>query len=342
VALIGCGRIGASLENDPLRAKPCTHAGAYAAHPRTKLVACVDIDRERLAAVGKTYRIRHRFTDYETMLAQVRPDIVSIAAWTEFHAPMVVAAAEAGVRGIYCEKPLAANLAEAKRAMAAVRRAGAKMVVGHERRWGAHFITAKRLVDSGELGPLRTIVGYTLSGAWPRISRRKYGGGASFHDGTHMTDLFRYFAGEARSVMALEERPYGAGAVENATWSMFSFDHGVKAFMVGGNSRDYFHFELDIQTERGRILIGNNGQQLFTADTSKQFSGFRELQPAPWPAPDASTNPFVGGVQDLIDQIETDAPSLSSGVDGYKAMEMIFAIYRSASRDGAAVSFPLR
>lgn len=342
MALIGAGRIGALLENDPLRGKPCTHAGAYDAHPRTRLVALADIDAQRRAVVGKAFRVRRRFADYKEMLAVVRPDIVSIATWTDLHADMAVAACEAGVKGIWLEKPIAATLKDARRVVRAVEKHGVKMVVGHERRWGPGFRALKAELDSGRLGPIRTVNGLVLSSAWPKVSRAQYGGGASFHDGTHMTDLFRWYAGEVADVRALARRDYGGRSIDNALHAMVRFTSGATGFFTAGDARDYFHFELDIQTDRARAIIGNNGARLFVTDTSKQFTGFRELQPVPFPQhAGGAQNMFAGLIDDLIAQIETDAPSGSSGIDGYKAAEMLFAMYQSGERDGAPVTLPL-
>ncbi len=341
VALIGAGRIGALLEQDPLRGKPCTHAGAYDHHPRTELVAIADIDKERRDLVGKLYGVRRRYDDYRKMLAEVRPDIVSIATWTELHSGMVVAACEAGAQGIYCEKPISANLKDARRAVNAVAKSGAKMVVGHERRWSPGFLALKAELDSGRLGTIRTMTGLVLSSRWPKVPRARYGGGASFHDGTHMTDLFRMYAGEAVEVRATVVREWGERSIDNAVHATIRFDSGVVGTFVAGDARDYFHFELDIQTDIARAVIGNAGAKLFMTDTSKQFTGFRELQPVAFPTLPDAKNPFIGAVDDLIAQMETDVPSGSSGEDGYRAAEMIFAMYKSGATNGAPVTLPL-
>ena len=50
--IIGCGRIGSLLEEDPLRGKPCTHTGGFSALPNIKMVAGCDIDENRLKNFG--------------------------------------------------------------------------------------------------------------------------------------------------------------------------------------------------------------------------------------------------------------------------------------------------
>ncbi|MBI5816307.1 MAG: Gfo/Idh/MocA family oxidoreductase [Nitrospinae bacterium] len=342
VAIIGCGRIASLLEEDPLREKPCTHAGAFHAHPKTKIVAGCDIKPERLKAFGEKWEVTALYGDYRKMLKRERPDIVSVAAWTEFHSEMVVEAVKAGVKGIYCEKPVAANLSQARRMIKACEEKGVSMVVGHERRWDKRHQVVRDAIQSGEYGALRSITGYTLSGAWPKLSRKLYGGGPMFHDGTHLVDLFRFFGGDVKSVTAVEDRPNGKDSVENTVVGIINFKSGARGLVIGGGERKYFHFELDVQMERARMIVANHTLEMHVAKPSNSFTGFTELEKTKFPDCSGRINPFVGGVEDLITQMETGAKSLSGGRDGLKALEIILALYRSAGSGGALVKLPLR
>lgn len=341
VAIVGLGRIASSLEDDPLRAKPCTHAGAYASHPKTRIAAGCDMDGERAKSFGKRWGVKKLFSDYREMIASVKPDIVSVATWTESHSEIVTHCAESGVKGVYCEKPIAVNLTQARRMIKACERNGVAMVVGHERRWDARHQALRAALASGEIGTLRSMTGYMLTGAWPKLPRRVYGGGPVFHDGTHMVDLFRFFAGEAVAVMAVEDRPFGKDCVENTVMGIIEFKNGARGFLIGGGERRYFHFELDIQTDRARAIMTNHIAELRVAEPSRHYTGFTELAPVPFPDSSNAVNPFVGGVSDLIAQMETGAIPLSSGRDGYKALEIITALYRSAAKGGERVNLPL-
>jgi predicted dehydrogenase len=108
VAIIGCGARGAARTG---AARAHAHWRAYAATGRCRLVALADIVPDNMTAFTEEYgdpaAPPAHFTDYREMLAQAHPDIVSICTWPALHAPMVVAAAQAGVRAIHCEKPMA-------------------------------------------------------------------------------------------------------------------------------------------------------------------------------------------------------------------------------------------
>ncbi len=341
-AIIGCGRIASLLEDDPLRGKPASHAGALSAHSRTRIVAGCDIDPDRLKTFGLRWGVKKLYTDYNEMFEKERLDIVSVALWTHLHSDAVISAARSGkVKGIYCEKPIAVNLPQAKRMLKACEENRVAMVVGHERRWDRRYQVIRQMLSDGELGELRSITGYVLSSEWPKISRRKYGGGPMFHDGTHMVDLFRYFGGEVTSVTAQEERMHGENSVESSVTATLNFANGATGQITGGGRRDYFHFELDAQTDKSRVIIGNHGEQLFTTGQSERYTGFHELGQVPFPETGIAINPFVGGVADLIREMETGKKSSSSGEDGYKALEIITAMYRSAKKGGVPVKLPL-
>ena len=68
VGIIGCGRIASILEDDPLRLKPCTHAGAFHLHPKTEIVSACDINKERLTSFGKRWGIKRLYKDFNEML----------------------------------------------------------------------------------------------------------------------------------------------------------------------------------------------------------------------------------------------------------------------------------
>lgn len=341
VGVVGCGRIASALEDDPLRPKPASHAGAFSAHPRTAVTAGCDINGERAEAFGKRWGVSRIYADYERMLADGGLDIVSVASWTETHADVVVAAARAGVKGVYCEKPIATNLADARRMIDACRENGVALVVGHERRWDGRYRVIRDMLKEGKLGELRSITGYTLSSAPPKLDREKHCGGAMFHDGTHLVDIFSYFAGEADSVIGLEDRPHGESYVENTALGIISYKNGARGMILGGGKRDYFHFELDLHTDTSRVVLGNHIHELYVTSKSERYTGFRELKKAPFPNGFKPVNSLVGGVDDLVAEMETGRPSVSGGEDGYRALETILALYRSAGAGGAPVHLPI-
>lgn len=353
VGIIGCGRIGSLLEDDPLREKPASHAGAFHAHPKTQIVSGCDIKAKRLKEFGGRWNVSELYKDYREMIDRVQPDIVSVATWTETHSDIVVEAVEKGVKGIYCEKPVSLTMKDADRMIRVCRENAVPLVIGHERRWHPYYIKAKELIQQGKIGKVQTVVGNALSGdpyrsngngkngKPSRLSVKKYGGGPLFHDGTHLTDLLRFFLGEADWVIGDEERSHGNRNIETTAVGMIRFKNGSTAYIEGGGERGYFNFELDIQGTEGRIRIGNYLSELWITRDSPHFTGFKELQQVEFPKPEMDMNPFYGGVDDLVTCMETGRTSVSSGEEGRDALEMILAIYESARKGSKKIQLPI-
>jgi predicted dehydrogenase len=337
VGIIGCGRIGSLLEEDPLRGKPCTHAGGFDSLASVKLIAGCDIDSTRLKQFGKRWGVERLYTDHREMLRRENLDIVSIATWTPLHASMVIEAARSGVKGIYCEKPLSADLAEGRKMVKVCEKKGVSLIINHERRWDLHYQKARDIIRSGKIGDVRTIIGNALSWKPSKLLRKQHGGGPLFHDGTHLTDLLLFFGGPMDWVSGHEIRPNGKNYIEETASAMIRFKSGALGFIEGGGARNYFNFELDIQGSQGRLLIGNDGRKLYLTRKSKRFTGFQELQPAVFPEPKRQQSPFTGGAKDMVRCIRTVQPSVSSGRDGLNALEVIFAIYQSAQSNGKRI-----
>lgn len=336
-ALVGTGRIGWLLEQDPLRGKPCTHAGALRAIKGVSLIAAADPDYERLADFGQSYGVRALYPGCRELLREREVDILAVAAPTADHCGIVTEAALSGrVRGIYCEKPIARTLIEAERMIEACEKTGVALLIGHERRFGAHFIRTRRLVEEGVIGELRTVIGQSLCGDQGALSRAKAGGGPLLHDGTHLTDLLGYFCGPVDWVSGRALRSHGTRNIEHTAAAMLSFKNGALGFIEGGGRREYFAFELELQGTQGILRIGNRPPSLQLSRPSSRLSGFRELEESAFPA-FTPNNGFVAAFEALIEQIETGKPSLSTGRDGKAALEIILAVYKSAANGGKRV-----
>ena len=118
---------------------------------------------------------------------------------------------------------------------------------------------------------------------------------------------------------------------------MIQFSNGAMGFIEGGGARKYFNFELDIQGAEGRLLIGNDKRQLHLTRKSKRFTGFSELEPVAFPESRRYQSPFVLGARNMVRCLQTGEPENSTGRDGLMALEIIDAIYRSASQMGKRI-----
>ena len=120
------------------------------------IVALCDIDAKRLDAASKQFPKADRFVDYRQMLDQARLDAVVVSTPDHTHALPVVAALDMGL-DVYCEKPLARSVYEARAMREAARRNQAVTQMGTQIHSLNNYRRVVELVQSGVLGPIRRV-----------------------------------------------------------------------------------------------------------------------------------------------------------------------------------------
>jgi predicted dehydrogenase len=159
--------------------------GLKANAPRFELTALCDLDARRLEAVGDELGIQRRYTEAAAMLAAERPDVLCFATAPAVRLPLVELGIEHGVRAIALEKPLALTLAEAGRIVKRCAAAGVKGVVCHQLRHGEHWRQARRIVQEGGIGEVRSV--------------QATGRPSMLRVGTHLVDAVLWLAGAVRA-----------------------------------------------------------------------------------------------------------------------------------------------
>ena len=152
MALVGCGKIGQR------------HATSLASIDAVDFVACCDVAEERARTTAAEFGVPRVFTDVGELLRSGLVDAITICTPHPQHAPVLVAAAEAGVHAIV-EKPLSAELAEADRMVEAADRAGIKFATIFQRRWFPASQRIRQAIDEGRLGRL------TIGECFARLKR---------------------------------------------------------------------------------------------------------------------------------------------------------------------------
>lgn len=322
VAVLGLGRIASLLEDDALREKPATHAGAFQAQPGTVLAGGWDPVDERRTAFTARWGAPTGFQDPEDLLVRVRPDLVVVATPPDSHRPLVALAARLGVGVIVCEKPLAPTVREARALVAAAARAGSRLVVNHERRYARDYQRVRRLVSEGTHGALLSITARLYLG------RSRSPAQVLYWDGTHLIDILRYLTGHEVGRVSAWGRPATPGGSLGARWTMGPTSVVIE---VAGN-RDHFVFELDLSFERGRVRIGNGLYDEGAGGPSPLYEHLRSLLPVPVDPADLSPSGYFSGMAaDAVGAVgDPGRVPLSSGADGLAALEGVDRILRAA------------
>lgn len=324
VGIVGCGLIASRFEDDRLREHPCTHAGAYNSLPATEIVAAADTDRRRLKDFSDKWGTKNVYTDYRKMFKNENLDILSVCTNTPSHAEITIAAAESGIKCIFCEKPIASNLKDAEDMIKACKSNGVKLLVNHTRRWDSNYQKVRELLASGTLGTLKFTTGYCPSGL--------------LNNGTHMFDILRYFVGDVDEVFGKT----AAGDTDPGGYGLLTFKNKVYSF-VDAAKREYLIFEIDLHSSDGRIRISDNGKkfELWSAKDSRNYMSIKELFAKEFPRPKVQKNSIVYAIEHLIDCMENDARPICSGEDGKAALEIALAIHES-NKSGSEVRLPLK
>lgn len=126
--------------------------------PQTRIIAVADADPKGLAEEAKKLGGVKAYADYRTMLAEAKPDIAAICPrHIHEHRDMIVAAIEAGVKGIYVEKPFVRTLAEADEIVRLCAEKGVRLAIAHRNRYHPVLDVVKQLVAAGEIGELKEV-----------------------------------------------------------------------------------------------------------------------------------------------------------------------------------------
>ncbi len=181
---------------------------------------------EGVRAAAQRYGWESYETDWQKLVARDDIDVVDVCTPGDLHVEMSIAAAQAG-KTVFCEKPLAKSLTNAKKMLEAVEKAGVKHMVGFNYRAVPAIALAKRLIDEGRIGEIYHFRGVYLQDwivdpefpfVW-RLDKEIAGSGPLGDLAAHTIDMARFLVGDIDEVVAMEktfvkDRPLPAETVK--------------------------------------------------------------------------------------------------------------------------------
>lgn len=332
--------------------------------PGTQVVAVADADARGLADAQKRLGDVRGFADYRQMLEEIRPDIAVIAPrHVDQHHAMTLAAAAAGVRGVYMEKPFCRTLAEADDIVDACERSGLRLALAHRNRYHPALPVAVKLVREGAIG---RVLEYRARG------KEDARGGALdlWVLGSHVLNLIHHFAGEPKSCSATvlqQGRPLTAADVGegseglgrlggNEVHARFEMADGLPAFFDSVQNAGVREsgFGLQVIGTEGVLDLRMDAEPLVHLRTGSPFRP--EAKATAWqavtsggvgvPEPLADIRKRVGGhltpALDLIAAMRGNREPLCSAHDGRVILEMIAGVFESHRLGGARLALPLK
>jgi len=232
--VVGIGRIGWRYM---LSGEQASHVSSYLKCPKTELVAVADVDRVKL----EDFKIEHPdiavYADYEKMLHEVKPDIVSVATPVDTHCKIVRNVARFNcVKVVFCEKPISSTIEDAGKMTRTCEEFQVKLCINHTRRYDQAYRRIKRIVDGED---------DTWNIGEPLAFSGRFSSGR-IREGVHMADLYNFYCREKTELSLLN----------------LPIPHSVV-------------FEVDLFCERGLIRVLDNGYdiQLWFLEESQRWSG---------------------------------------------------------------------
>lgn len=225
------------------------HALAFKAMRGVKITACCDIDKKKARHFAKQHGIADCYFDFAQMLNEAQLDAVCIVVNDKLHAPIAIGALKKGLH-VFCEKPLASTVTDARRMTQAAKKAGVINMVNFTYRRSSALQKARQMVQAGELGQLRHIEAHHLQswltgkhwGNWKktyaflwRLSKNHDSMGTLGDIGCHILDFTTFVAGDMKNVCC----------------KLKNFEKGVK--------RPYKGFSLDANDSAHIIAEFANG-----------------------------------------------------------------------------------
>ena len=316
-AIVGLGRIASLLEDDALREKPCTHAGALAANPDCELVAGCDLDDERRRLFAEKWQVPV-YADAAEMLDAHKPRILAIATHPDSHYRYCRLAADMGVPAVVCEKPLADGIGEARRIAGL---SGLVIITNHERRYSEDYIRAKEILGGGGLGRLLSVRAVLYMGRTKRLLD------VFWHDGTHLVDAIMFLAGSTLK----HRRHWGAKLTAKVGTAWLEGELRGKAGAIPvvvelGAGRDHLVFEMEFSCERGRLRIGNGVFEVWESAPSPYAEQFFSLK-CTGEVFSGPTGYFANMVRDVVACArEPGRLPVSGAADGLRVIEYLNSV----------------
>jgi predicted dehydrogenase len=295
-----------------------------------RLIAVSDVSKKALNK-ARASGVKKTYDNYQQLLKDSEIDAVVVALPTHLHAECSVLVCEAG-KHIFLEKPIAANVIDARQIVTAARRNSIKLMIGYPLRFNSQFCKLKKQLDDGALGDIEVAqASYVNSGPFMHrgeanipvpvpewwFDKEKTGGGALIDVGSHLINLLRWFFGDITAIRAQFGYRFNLD-LEDSAICLAKFKSGTRALITVGWFCQKSALEIGlfgtVQYSRAEQLLQHplvTAVQVLTTKTSKFYQ------------------PHNAELRYFTDCVARDLIPSPSGEDGLKDLEAIMLAYRN-------------
>ncbi len=310
VAIIGAGGIAG------------LHRNSYIAQPGVEISAVVDPSPAARERAEKEWGTASFATPQE-LLANAKPDAVSVCSPPKFHGDGVIPCLEAGVP-VLCEKPMARTVAEAQAMVDAAERTKTILMLAFCHRYESPLEQIKTAINDGKLGRVLMVRNrfggrQDMTGKWfgdPDIA----GGGAALDTSIHSIDIFRFLAGDVAWVDGFTAAYAPNYRVEDSCVMMLGAKSGAVGVIEGSWSTPGSANIVEVYGSEGAAVVDyNTGKSQIL---EKGSSDWKELTPeGPWR--------FEKEVIEFLSAIRENRQPAITANDGLQAVRIAQAVYQS-------------
>jgi UDP-N-acetylglucosamine 3-dehydrogenase len=328
IGVIGCGSIA-----------KFRHLPEYSTNENVEIVAVCDIVEERVNETAERYNAK-AYTSYEDLLADETIDAVSVCLPNYLHAPVSIAASNAG-KHVLCEKPMATSYEEGKQMIEAASNKNKKLMIGHNQRFVSSHEKAKALIASGELGKIysfRTAFGHPGPEGWSIDGRESWFFnideafiGAMGDLGVHKTDLMRYILGEEIVEVAgfVETNAKEDTDIDDNAVCILKTESGIIGTLAAS-------WAYTAESDNSTIIYGEKA--ILRLEDDPKYSlivQYKKGEVVKYELGAIQTNEEGGQhtshvIDHFVSAVVNDTEVLMSGEEGLKSLEVVLAVLRSS------------
>lgn len=322
IGIIGAGYIGN------------VHAKILMADDRVKITSITDIIGAKAEQLAELTDARV-FPNIEAMLSS-GIDALYVCTPNALHADFVLAALQAGMH-VFSEKPMATSLDAARQIVAAARISKGVYQVGHNRRFANVYKFIKSTLSNGfrpVVAHVKMNRGELKNPFWtgdPKVS-----GGFLYETPIHLFDMTRWLMGDVLSVQCLARQSFYTELDSFSILFTFS-DQRHATFTTVAHTTWAFPFErIEVYGEHSQLSTEEMEKVCYAPGLGQDMVEYNFTQ-----VPFQQKWGYVEEDRLFIDSILGGKAPAVGAEDGYRAVELAEAIYRSARMDGERVMLPL-
>ncbi|MBY3377970.1 Gfo/Idh/MocA family protein [Rhizobium laguerreae] len=323
VAVIGAGFMGSM------------HASIFANEPRAELVAVVDSDIGRAAALaGELCGNVKPYSSHQELLAAEELDLVSICTPDHLHLDPALAIAAKGIN-LFVEKPIASTIEDAAKIVAACKAAGVKLGVGYLLRFDPRYYKARELITSGKIGTPIHI--YARRNSARTEGPKRYGGTLplALHVTVHDVDMVLWMLEGQTPVSVYAQQTdilLGSLGTQDTIAAVVRFSGGTvvtfeSAWSLPAGARHMIDARMELIGTEGSFEVQCGDSGLYFADNQTS----REIDTQHWPIVENR----VGGdlklqLASVLEWLDGGPSQVASGEEAILSLELTQALIRSA------------